>query len=202
MQLDGERVVRDVKQTRVSFENHRIQSPAEDERTARRELKCCIFEGLVNNALANISSLRSRRQQLEARRKTLSSRLRSSRGVSINPIDQADAVTRGDAGRKDVADLKQVEQELGRMGYVTPAVSLDQVNTVLGHPEEFVSLKNISMTLDREGILRSEGENSHSVNRLRLSEVSIMGQPPRVITLARLKRSELVFPELRLPQAL
>ena len=65
MELKGEHVVRDICQQRITFDDHHLYSPAEDEDEARLGLKCCIFEGLVNNALANISSLRKRRLELE-----------------------------------------------------------------------------------------------------------------------------------------
>lgn len=188
MQLQGEQVIRDVMQTRVTFANHRIQSPGKDESAARRELKCCIFEGLVDNALANISELRARRRQLETEQRRLSTRLRSQSFV---------------ASENELVSLKLITQELHELGYVTPQTSLDQVNSILGHPEEFVSVKSISMVLDKAGIVRSDKQQQHGPAReLNFSEVSIKGQPSRVVTLALIKRDELASSEMSFPRVI
>jgi len=203
MELEGDQVIKDVAQTRVTFSGHRIQSPAEDEEVARRELKCCIFEGLVDNALANISALRARRLQLETEQRVLGSRLRSYSGGVSNKEHNNHPVTNGiDLKGDEEFKLEQVEQELHEIGYVTPETSLDQVNTILDHPEDFVSIKNVSMNLDKGSILKSAAGYNRSISKLDLSEVSIKGRPPRVVTLATIKRDELAAPGIRFPRAI
>lgn len=181
MKLEGDKVIKDVMQTQVTFTNQRIQSPAENETMARRELKCCIFEGMVENALANISELRARRRHLETERQILSSRLRSHHDGIVNHGGLSDL-------EKEETQLEQVRQELQEIGYVTPEASLDQVNATLGHPEDYVSIENISINVDRQGILKPDDERSGSISKLNFSEVSIQRQPPRVVTLVRIQR--------------
>lgn len=189
MQLEGDHVLKDVKQTRVSFEGHRIQSPAEGEGMARKELKCCIFEGLVNNALSNISVLRARRRELETEQQRLMSRLRSR--------------SNGGTGAGDGAsELERIQRELDQIGYITPQASLDQVNTTFEHPEDFISMEKLSINLDKSGILRSGKEKSRQVDELSLFEVTIKGLPSRVVTLVKISSDELPSPEFRFPRVI
>lgn len=197
MQLEGDRVMKDVTQTRVSFVDHRIQSPAEEESIARKELKCCIFEGLINNALEDISAHRAQRRELETQYQRLSRKLRAKTGVTTG-LDLANGIS----SENDVIKLAHIEQELSLIGYVTPEVSLNRVNATFDHPEDFVTIKKLSINLDKSGILRSSDDQSHSVHNLKLSEVTIKGQPPRVVTLVKIKGDEIGSRELRFPQAI
>jgi hypothetical protein len=191
MELEGDHVIKDVKQTRINFTGHRIYAPAQSESAARRELKCCIFEGLVDNALARISAMRKRRQALEAEQQILSSRLRSHKPVPLFTKEVQSPAMDGVEVKNEVLQLEKIERELAELGYVTPETCLDLVNEILSVPEQFVNLHNISMQVDKSGILRDDQEPSRKVFDLHLSEVNIKGHPPRVVTLARINRKEL-----------
>lgn len=191
MELEGDQIIRDVKQTRVSFAGHRIYAPADSELSARRELKCCIFEGLVDNALARISALRQRRQQLESEQQILNSRLRGQKaGIAIDAVPEGSDTALIER-EQEALRLHEVERELSELGYATPEICLELVNDILAQPEAFVFLQNISMRVDKSGIKRPEEEPSQAVCDLHLSEVSIKGHPPRVVTLAFIKRKEI-----------
>ena len=190
MELKGDHVIKDVKQIRVNFAGHRIYSPAQSERDARKELKCCIFEGLVDNALARISELRKRRQALEAEQQILHSRLRSHKPVQSFPNDTQSSASVERERSISALQLEQIERELAELGYVTPETCLDLVNEILSQPEQFVDLHNISLRLDKSGIRQEHKEPSDKVCDLHLSEVTIKGHPPRVVTLARINRKE------------
>jgi hypothetical protein len=97
-----------------------------------------------------------------------------------------------DKGRQyNALQLEKIERELNELGYVTPETCLDMVNEILGEPEHFVNLHNISMRVDKSGIRRDDQEPSTKICELHLSEVTIKGHPPRVVTLARINRKEL-----------
>lgn len=191
MELDGDKLIKDVKQTRVIFAGHRIYAPAQSETAARRELKCCIFEGLVDNALGRISALRKRRQALEAEQQMLSSRLRSHRPFVPFAREAPPPVSSDAELRREALQLEQIERELAQLGYVTPETCLDLVNEILSRPEEFVSLSDLSMRVDKSGIIREAAKSAQPAYDLHLSRVSIKGHPPRVVTLARIDRKEL-----------
>lgn len=195
MELNGEQVRKDVQQTRVMFADHRVYSPAESEANARRELKCCIFEGLVNNALDKISELRARRHQLELDQQRLNARLRQQTRSSNQAEEMQHIASDGIELRNKEMELERVEEELHEIGYVSPEICLDLVNDILSEPDQFVHFKRISINLDRAGIKRLEDEPSSSVSQLNFSEVQIKGQPPRVVTLANIRRDEIEMPE-------
>lgn len=198
MQLEGDQVIKDVMQIRVSFAGHQIYAPAADELDARRELKCCIFEGLVGNALGQLSELREKRRQLETKQQILHSRLRRHLGSSVDKNNYITTAEETVSRRNDERQLEQVEQELIRIGYVTPEICLSVVNAILMQPEEFVSLKNTSMLLDSGGIKRPDKRRSPSISEIQFSEVQIKGAPPRVVTLAKIKREEVSVPRVNL----
>ncbi|MDJ0807933.1 MAG: hypothetical protein QNJ78_14015 [Gammaproteobacteria bacterium] len=191
MELKGEQVHRDVRQTRVLFSDHRVYSPAESETNARRELKCCIFEGLVNNALAKLSELRTRRHQLEVEQHRLNARLRQKRRGKSPDDDMQEIANASVRLRSQQMELEKVEEALDKIGYLSPELCLELVNDILSEPDQFVRFKRISVNLDRDGIKRPGDQASTSIHRLNFSEVNIQGQPSRVVTLANFNRQEL-----------
>jgi hypothetical protein len=183
MELEGEHIVKDVCQRRVLFDDHQVYSPAEDESSTRLGLKCCMFEGLVNNALANISMLRIRRRELETQQRILNARIRSHSRVSADTGQQIQLL---DAKEK----LKKVEKELNRLQYMTPDVCLEQVKKTLEQADQYIRLKKISYRLDGDNIVRSKHDDKHKGKKLRFSEIIISGQQPRIVTLAKINRSD------------
>ncbi|MEJ2309174.1 MAG: hypothetical protein P8Z78_07640 [Gammaproteobacteria bacterium] len=198
MELDGDHVIKDVCQQRVTFDDHHLYSPAEDEQEARLGLKCCIFEGLVNTALANLSQMRKRRLELETRQQVLNARIRSQgRLGSTSPDFQRLVRERGDLGSEE-RELKSIEKELEEIGYLTPENCLQQVSATLSDPEKFIRVKNLSYRLDNNNIIRNKSDASHKSRKLHFAEVRIMGEQPRVVTLARINRQDVEAVE---PQA-
>ena len=147
--------------------------------------------------MEDISADRAQRRELETRYQRLSRKLRAKTGVTTG-LDLANGIS----SENDVIKLARIEQELSLIGYVTPEVSLNKVNATFDHPEDFVTIKKLSINLDKSGILRSSDDQSHSVHNLKLSEVTIKGQPPRVVTLVKIKGDEIGSRELRFPQAI
>jgi hypothetical protein len=197
MELEGNHVIRDVCQQRVTFEDHHLYSPAEDENSTRRGLKCCIFEGLVNNALANISRLRLRRRELETQQQILHARIRNHSRLGTTSPDFQRLVLEQNCLDKERDKLQKVEKELHEIGYLTPESCLQHVNATLSHPDDFIRLKNYSYRLDTDNIMRSNKDTSHKTSHLNFSEVRIKGEQPRVVTLARINRSDVTNIEQR-----
>ena len=194
MELNGEHVVRDICQQRVTFDDHHLYSPAEDEDEARLGLKCCIFEGLVNNALANISRLRKRRLELETQQQMLNGRLRSQSRIDMSSPNFHRLVREHSNLQQKQEQLRTIEKELDEIGYLTPENCLQQVRETMNHPEKFIRVKNFSFRLDRGNIIRSKNETAFKSRKLRFSEVRIKGEKPRVVTLARICRRDVENP--------
>ena len=194
MELKGEHVVRDICQQRITFDDHHLYSPAEDEDEARLGLKCCIFEGLVNNALANISRLRKRRLELETQQQMLNGRLRSQSRIDMSSPNFHRLVREHSDLQQKQEQLRAIEKELDEIGYLTPENCLQQVRETMNHPEKFIRVKNFSFRLDRGNIIRSKNETAFKSRKLQFSEVRIKGEKPRVVTLARINRRDVENP--------
>ena len=182
MEISGGQVRRDVKQTSVSFSDHNILSPADTESNARQALKCCVFEGLITNALSQIMEIRATRRRLESKQRVLRSRLRS--------LESLSTAASGSTGSPLEKELAELEKKLARLGYLTPEAILKQVDTILRQPAEFLSIEKVILEIDKMGIKATPGSDTAG-NRLELTEVTIKGQMPRIVTLARLCRNEL-----------
>jgi hypothetical protein len=92
--------------------------------------------------------------------------------------------------------LEQLETELAKTPLATPQAAMEQVITVFKNPEDFVRLRKFSITLNKMGILI--GENSRQpCNEINLAEVTIGDGDPRIVTLARFPRDEILPPTTR-----
>lgn len=75
VEMDGDRVMRDVPQTVVSFDSHRLLDPALTERETRLQLKKRAFDYLIRIALQRISAVKSERKNLEQRNTLLRAKI-------------------------------------------------------------------------------------------------------------------------------
>jgi len=203
LDLVGGIVRRDVPQTTVSFSDHQVLSPSATEAEARKGLKHCIFNALVTNALERISSLNASKQLFESRKRSLSSQLRR-----LQSIDQG-LVTPSQSNRDYARKIQNIEKKLAenelnfehkRVKLVTPEDYLTQVKKTLSHPQRYISLRNVSMKLNRMGVKIREG-SAQTGNRIDLAEIKIGKTPRRVVLLARFPRVELLPKEDFLQQA-
>jgi len=190
VELAGDMLKRDVRQTAVSFSDHRIYSPTPSEAETREGLKQCLFGGLVTNALEHIVQLRLASQRLKKERQMLQARLRryqhNKGGAEQNARSEL---------AQEIEEIRQklsmIEEQLKKTHPLTPQESLEQVNTVFSRPDKFVRFKNVALRLNKMGI-RIEPTSRQACNEIRLTEVKIGDELPRVVTLAKFPRDELL----------
>ncbi len=188
MELEGEMLKRDVHQTAVSFSDHRIYAPAPTEAETREGLKQCLFEGLGTHALARIMNLKVASHRLQQERQLLHARLRrlheTSGGTPAHPgaARDAEAITER---------LKKLEGELVNSRLVAPNESLSQVHAVFRHPDDFIRIRRTSLTLSKMGI-KIDAHSPQPCNVVQLAEVVIGEELPRIVTLAKFPRDELL----------
>jgi len=154
--LSGDVIQKDVLQTAVGFEAHRLLEPAATEEESRRQLKRRAFDHLLGLALGRITGVKQERQQLERHRALLQAKvdLLNRGGWGFN---------RGDTSEPpDVAameeQLRQIESqilELGRDDRILE-VYLEIVTEVLGNPEAQLWREQENLVVDRMGIKRDE----------------------------------------------
>jgi hypothetical protein len=89
--------------------------------------------------------------------------------------------------------LEQLEKELGKTPLATPQAAMEQVITVFKNPEDFVRLRKFSLTLNKMGILVGD-DSGQPCNEINLTEVTIGEGAPRIVTLARFPKCEILPP--------
>ena len=196
-------VRRDVPQTTVSFSDHQVFSPSATEAEARQGIKQCIFNGLVTNALERIASLGAEKQRFESRKRSLSSQLRQLRAAKQGSVPSY--LSKHEHTRKIETIKKKLAENERKFKHkggelVTPEDYLAQVEKTLRHPQRYISLRNVSMKLNRMGVKIKES-SAQTGNRVNLAEIKIGNSPKRVVLLARFPRNELLPKEDFLQQA-
>jgi len=189
MELSGDILKKDVRQVAVNFSDHRIYSPAPCEAETRQGLKQCLFDGLVTNAVERITRMRLANYRLNAELQILKSRQRRQQTALQKSADAAKSREYEDTCRQ----LDQLEAELSKTPLATPQATMEQVITVFKNPEDFVRLRKFSRLLNKMGIL-VENPAAQPCNEIHLTEVTIGEGSPRIVTLARFPRCEILPP--------
>ncbi len=201
MELSGDRLNRDVLQVAVNFSDHRVYSPAPSEPKARQGLKHCLFQGLVTNALERIMKLRLASHRLQSRQQMLHASLRRNR-QKIKEMNQGTDNKIAHAIEATGQELRKVEKEMLNTPLMTPQRVLEQVIEVFSNPGEFVKMRKIPLRLNKMCIKISD-DSPAPANQLNLTEVVIGHELPRVVTLARFPRKDLLastaFPTFQHP---
>jgi len=194
VELEGDVLRRDVRQTAVSFSDHRIYSPASTEADTRQGLRQCLFEGLKTHALGRIMQLKVENHRLQQERQVLNARLRHLQHQVRDAREQVPV----DVGV--AAEMEAIRQQLGKIErsllnsrLVAPEESLNQVHTVFKRPDDFVRVRKTSLRLNKMCI-RIDERSTQPSNKIDLTEVVIGDDLPRVVTLAKFPRDELLPP--------
>jgi len=189
MELSGDIMRKDVRQVAVNFSDHRIYSPAPREPETRQGLKHCLFDGLVTNALERITRMRLSNHRLNSELQILKARQRRQQMALQKSAD----ITTTAEYQETCRQLEQLEAELSKTPLATPQAAMEQVITVFKDPEDFVRLRKFSLRLSKMGILIGD-ETRQPCNEIDLTEVTIGEGSPRIVTLARFPRSEILPP--------
>ncbi len=192
MELSGDVLRKDVRQIAVNFTDHRIYSPAPSEEATREGLKQCLFGGLVTNALERIVQHKLTAHRLQNERRVLHGRLRhfEQKMKTVGNDGELAALT-----ARDIEETRQrlggIETALMDARPASPLESLQLVHAVFSEPEAFVRMTKRVLTLDKMGICISDN-SAQACNRIDLTEVEIGDAAPRVVTLAKFPRGELL----------
>lgn len=179
--MDGA-VHKDVLQTAVNFTDHQIVSPGSDEADARCALKCCIFKHLIEDIQRQAMQAETGAYALETRHNALRARMRR-----LKP-DHLSEGERDDLQRQ----LRTTEEQIQSLGPRLASLEdhLRFVIQVLADPEQMLRAHQRNIFVDRMGIMHDQLEAGAS--ELRLSEIQIGRQQPRVACLVGFGRAELL----------
>jgi hypothetical protein len=203
--LEGEMLKNDVAQTTVCFSDHRLVAPAEDVPRARLEIGRLVLERLAQLVLERVVAIGEKTKALEEDKAMLAVKLRmlqrSRDGLHALVSDRADV-------ERQIRDA-ELELKATSAGYTESKASLatldgyiDQMNGVLAHPEEHVSLAPLRLRVTRMGVKVGPDEPRRDDDLdVDLSEVAIGDGLRAAIKLVRIPRAELPPREDLLVQA-
>jgi len=196
-ELAGDTVRREVIQTAINFHDHKILSPAANDRDVRDGIKRCIFDGLVTHALRHIYDIKTRRQDLEDQRRILHARLRARQaqgnGLSLLLAEAHE----GDEQSEDIkTKIAEAERTLERMPGSQDVLSfyLEEIRNIFASPGEFIRLNEACFRLTDMGI-KVNGDSPQPANTVCFSELEITDVMKRAVTVVRYARDDMNCPD-------
>ncbi|MFM0008165.1 hypothetical protein PQR57_45570 [Paraburkholderia dipogonis] len=203
--LAGDTVRRDVAQTTVCFDDHRIRICGRTESDLRREIMQRVSDQLSLTGLAKLA--KDRRDVLEHGRALLKMRLvlLQRQGTGMRSVCGG-AVP---AGWEELARVQaQIEDNSRRLGELSAPMDslerqLDGVCQVLTEPEKHIYLTRKRIRLDRMNVVQTK-DSSQTADELEFHVAHIPASPPQVraIALIRFARAELLPGRLLLDEAI
>ena len=195
MEMHGDVMRRDVRQTSVSFSDHRVVKPASSQDALRKELEQRAFEALVTYALERIMALVSSRNSLQQQRQLLDMQLKLAhvKRASLTPLLEG----KGDEAI-DVEALRKQQQQTGealeqaRAGLTTLQDYIDRISEVLGDPGTHLRVGRVSMRLSKMNIKLESVASAEDGHQLDLTEVSLGENLKRTLLITRFPRDELL----------
>lgn len=192
MELVGEAIQRDVRQTTVSFSDHEVGLVGDEEEAVRGSLADAALEllvGLAEQAItdqdARIAELEERSRILGLKRKVLQARSQGA-AFMLDGSEGPRQELQGIEARVDEVDRDLAE---ARKGLETLDDRLERLIDRMGEPGRLLGLEDVKVTLDRMNVVREGGGNDAelSFTRARRGEV-----PGRVVMVVGFPRTELL----------
>ncbi len=194
VELVGDTLKRDVRQTTVSFMNQEIALVGESLEEVRKALADDVLDLLVSFALEDILGQESRISEIEERLRVVRLKLRvagtRSHGAGLLLADDPDPTNERESLSARIAELeKDLERE--KRGLSTLDDYLDKLVELLTHPETYIGLEKVSVRLDRMNIVR-EGADDETAPEIEFTRGRRGDKMARVVMLIRFPRSELL----------
>lgn len=204
MELQGEAIQRDVRQTVVSFANHELLLPGGDPDGVREQLKHAALDVLVGIATADIADQEGRITELENRLRVVRIKQKAmspaGRGIDFLGSDNQTRLAEYEAASKRIRELEKDLAET-RMGLATLDDYLERLTGLLMHPESQLDVRLERVRLDRMNIVRQEGEGATEGGiELEFARGHRGDRAGRVLLLVRFSRNELIPEQERLAE--
>ena len=203
MDLKGDTLQREVRQTQVSFSGHRIVAPSSTLAAGRIEVGRRVILRLAQVALARVLAVDAKATELGQHKAYLGARIRLLRLAK----EGMEGIVK-DPATID-AEMKAAERELKETveGYIEAKGSLatlegyiGHIDEVFSHPEQHVSLSRTPLRVSHMGV-RVEGDATGPVNELTLAELTIGPDFKAAIAVVRCPRTELPSKESLIAEA-
>lgn len=194
MRVQGQVVQRDVAQTALSFGEKQVPVALATEQEARIEIRRRAFKFLVTEALDQISSAHTRRQDLREHRSMLQARLdmlRRHRGSMESAIDADPAVATKVGAIEEMLALNERSLAEFPSAEETLDYILKRVRTVLTHGSTYIQVKPATFRLSAMNIV-VPAASPEPANEIVLPDVALKGRPRLALLVTRFPRGELI----------
>ncbi|MFQ5642688.1 MAG: hypothetical protein ACE5FQ_03210 [Thiogranum sp.] len=190
MEIQGEVIRRDVRQTAVSFTDHRVFTPSLNEPELKNNLRRRAFESLIACTLERISKLVAARHLLEEQQQLLNMQIKVKqlKGKSLEPL-----IGNRNSASIDIAALREQAANNGQAGarLTTLEDYIDRIADVLCNPESWLKLYSVSVHLSKMNI-KLDDQSTDSGYTLQLTEAALGEHLKRTLLIARFPRDELL----------
>lgn len=171
--ISGEVIRTDVPQRTLYFTDHTLAEPSPDLASVRLRLRDALFDGLLKGFAAHVADEREIRDGLSREHALMNAQMRASR----LPADHT-------------RRLESLSERLhASLDALQPERLREALLDTLSHPEPYLSLAPVSVTVDRFGIIvgtdsRQEGDTLHFM------ELSVRDKRRWVVMLAMINQDE------------
>jgi len=185
MEMRGDVIKRDVKQTAVSFTDHRVVKPSLSEAELKINLEQRAFDTLISCALVKITELVAARHLLEEQQQLREMQLKITalKNRTLGSLVEVEAL-RAQEDRTG----QSPEQASARL--TTLEDYIDRISDVLGNPQSHLRLSHISMRLSNLNIKLNE-QSTDTGHVLKLNEVFLGELQKRILMIVRFPRDDL-----------
>jgi hypothetical protein len=192
-ELAGDIIKRDVLQTKVSFQNHKILSAGFNEEDAKLGFKHCALEGLLHKAHELLLQSSDELKPLVERKKQLHQQLRTTHGNGQQA--NGGSFTRNKALAGAHPELQDIERQIRefRIKSESPDEHLFKVIDVLKHPDRYLRMEKHSMRLNKMGI-KLPGGHTEKEFTINYTEMEIVSSIKRIALIAECPTQD-VFPQ-------
>lgn len=196
VELVGDTLKRDVRQTTVSFMNQEAVVIGASEQEVRQALFDDVLGVLVSFAQEDILGQESRISEVEERLRVVRLKLRlagtRSTGAGLLLADDADQSNQRELLSSRIDELEQ-DLEREKRGLSTLDDYLDRLVELLTHPEAYIGLESVRMRLDRMNILREDADDD-TAPEIEFTRVRRIDKLARVVMIIQFPRSEMLEP--------
>ncbi len=157
--LEDEVLKRDVQQTIVSFDGHRLIDPSTDATETRRLLKRRAYDHILAQVLEAMARRRTTRTELAGQRELLRRKSVALQGAGWSFEAGGDTPPADAAALEN--ELARIEEEIGKLGpdEVTLDAHLDMLAEALAAPAQRLWMEERSLILDHRNVLRAQADS-------------------------------------------
>jgi len=184
----------DVPRVVINFTGHRIAIPSAGIEALHEQFIERVYMTLVECALGRLTSIHTRKQELETERALLRTKLRAlkARALGMGPLAGGEHLPSRSIPATE-ARLEAAEQALAETKASAGTLEdyLEQVKDVLAHPEDHVRLQRASSRVTQMGFAASS-DSEEAASDVGYVEIEISGQPGFVGRLVHFPREEIL----------